>query len=165
MLQSLTRYMRAIRRLIGPGLPMRNMSWPSRSFCIIHFRCESSVCEVSPGTKICTRNLNLNYLQKWEMQHNKTNSKNTKVASCRLGRPWECCTREGLKTVLDLWFLAEDRFVAQWHVRHCIVCCIVTSYHYCLLYPYISFSKDIYWLHKLQWPQIHCTCIVFHGML
>ena len=99
------------------------------------------------------------------MQHNKTNSKNTKVALYRWGRPWECCTREGLKTVLDSWFLAEDRFVAQWHVCHCIVCCMVTSYHYCLLYPYISLSKDICWLHKLQWPQIHCRCDLFHGIV
>lgn len=35
----LTRYCIAIDRLRGPGGPMRNTSWPKRSFCIIQRRC------------------------------------------------------------------------------------------------------------------------------
>ena len=39
----LTRYCMAMVRLRGPGGPMRNTSWPSKSFCMIHRRCWATV--------------------------------------------------------------------------------------------------------------------------
>ena len=32
-----------------------------------------------------------------------------------------CCTRKGLETTLDSWFLAEDLCVVQWHARRCML--------------------------------------------
>ena len=43
----------------------------------------------------------------------------TGVASCCWGR--RGCTREGLETVLDSWFLAEDLCVVQWYKHNCML--------------------------------------------
>ena len=48
---------------------------------------------------------------------------NTGVRSCWWSRPWECCTctREGIRTALDSWSLAEDLCVMQWHACLCMM--------------------------------------------
>ena len=38
-----------------------------------------------------------------------------------LGPAMGSCTREGLETTLDPWFLAEDLCVVQWHARRCML--------------------------------------------
>ena len=58
----------------------------------------------------------------WEFVANDGDAhQHTGGASCCWGRPWECCTREGLETALDSWFLAEDLSVVQWHTDRCML--------------------------------------------
>jgi hypothetical protein len=56
----------------------------------------------------------------------------TGVASCCWGWPWWDCTREGLETALDSWFLAEDLCVVQWYAHHCM--CISVRIMYIYIY-------------------------------
>ena len=60
------------------------------------------------------------------------------VASCCWSRPWVCCTREGLKTALDTWFLAEDLCDVQLHACRYMLYLIFGS-RYTIFY--LSFVK------------------------
>ena len=108
----------------------------------------------------------------------------TGVASCCLGRPWECVTRGSLETALDSWFLAEDLCVAQWQALHRNLYHYISLnglgivFHYtakvtsllqicvsCFIERQLCLSRDstdscsrylLLWIH---WNDVQCNCL------
>ena len=96
----------------------------------------------------------------WEFVANDGDAhQHTGVASCCWGRPWGCCTRIGIETTLDSWFLAEDLCVVQWHVCRCMLYLISPVDHWCVQLTFNNKIQHCFITNKpSKYMELYDTC-------